>query len=84
MGLVSSDGTDIDGGESMKDKIVSVRFSEADYADLERRAKQQGITVSELIRRSVMPKMDVLVWRPDRGTYTVGAPSTTSIIWDVR
>lgn len=65
-----------------KSKIVSIRFTPTEWNELVRRSKKLEISVSELVRRSLLMKQE-LPFQPTTNTYTYGAPNTTTIIWNV-
>lgn len=65
-----------------KTKIVSIRFTPTEWDELVRRSKKLEITVSELVRRSLLTKQE-LPFQPTTKTYTCGAPTTTTIIWNI-
>lgn len=68
-----------------KQRIVSFRIDEGEYKDLERRAKNERMSVSEYIRRKVLAAYDPgFVWTsPTTTTATaaaaVGATYTVTV-----
>lgn len=67
--------------EENKDKIVSFRMTEGEFKEVANRAKQEGRSLSEHIRKKVTkPEPPALVYTPVLGTNTYSTTAAHNVI----
>lgn len=65
----------------MRDRIVTVRLTQAEYEQLQRRAEKGGRSVSQQIREELLQRDWQLPPMPSAGSMTIPATAVSSVIW---